>query len=330
MAAPTRNQQIQDLVNTAVQAAQTVMQQQIDVIATQVNNDRRQAQNDIAALRALQQEVAAAIQLQQAIPTIPAVQPVQFAYTPGTYGAAAALIDYNTTNGAKIQKSATERLDVLHDLDAENLNDFLESFRTRAIAQGWFQTLLTVNQGGVVMNFIDNYGVLSFESIQAMAHTYMFREVRAAQDSHNCFCCLEASLTKDARTTLYAERDKYTIRRGTLAALPDGVNIPHGGDVNERCRDGLLFLWCILDRTTAKPNATISTIVRQLNHLAELMSEHSSDVSVFNTQVRGLLNSYFANKRDKFDHEVLLQNLFEAYASSIVCTLYSTQVTRAY
>jgi hypothetical protein len=319
MAAPTRNQQIQDLVNSAVQAAQTVMQQQIDAIATQANNDRRQAQNDIAALRALnstlQQEVAAASQLQQAIPTIPAVQPVQFAYTPGTYGAAAALIDYNTTNGAKIQKSATERLDVLHDLDAENLNDFLESFRTRAIAQGWFQTLLTVSQGGVVMNFIDNYGVLSFESIQAMTHTYMFREVRAAQDSHNCFCCLEASLTKDARTTLYAERDKYTIRRGTLAALPDGVNIPHGGDVNERRRDGLLFLWCILDRTTAKTNATISTIVRQLNHLAELMSEHNSDVSVFNTQVRRLLNSYLANKRDKFDHEVLLQNLFEAYES---------------
>ena len=44
MAAPTRNQQIQDLVNAAVQAAQTVMQQQIDAIATQANSDRRQAQ----------------------------------------------------------------------------------------------------------------------------------------------------------------------------------------------------------------------------------------------------------------------------------------------
>jgi hypothetical protein len=307
MAAANRQQQIQDLVNAAVQAAQQAMQQQINA-----------AQNDIAALRAqnaaLQQAAAApaAVQ-QQAIPA--AAQPVQFAYTPGTYGAAATLIDYNSTNGAKIQKSATEKLDVLHDLDSENLNDFLESFRTRAIAQGWFNTLLTVTQGGIAMNFIDNYGVLSFESIETMAHTYMFQEVRAAQDSHNCFCCLEASLTKDARTTLYAERDKYTIRRGTLAATPAGAGIPQGGDINERRRDGLLFLWCILNRTTAKTNATISTIVRQLNHLAELMSEHNSDVSVFNTQVRRMLNSYYANKRDNFDPEVLLQNLFEAYAS---------------
>jgi hypothetical protein len=241
----------------------------------------------------------------------PLVQPVQFAYTPGTYGQAAALIDYNTTNGAKIQKAATEKLEVQHDLEAEQLNDFLESFRTRAISQGWFNSLLIVPQNGVQMNFIDNYGVLTYDSIQAMAHAYMFREVRAAQDSHNMFCCLEASLTKDARTTW----DKYTLRRGTIAALPAGAQIPAGGDVNERRRDGLLFLWCILDRTTAKTNATISTIVRQLNHLAELMSEHNSDVAVFNTQVRRLLNSYFANKRETFDPEVLLQNLFEAYAS---------------
>jgi hypothetical protein len=283
---PTRNQQVQDMINAAVQQVQIAMQQQMDAIAQQADIDRAQATADVATLRAQNAQLQAALNAQQQQPPqqpVPAgpppVQPVQFAYTPGTYGAAATLIDYNTTNGAKIQKSATEKLDVLHDLDTENLNDFLESFRTRAIAQGWFHTLLTVNQNGVAMNFIDNYGVLSYASIEAHANTYMFRETRAAQDSHNCFCCLEASLTKDARTTLYAERDKYTIRRSTLLAAVAGANIP-AGDPNERRRDGLLFLWCILDRTTAKTNATISTIVRQLNHLAELMTEHNSDVSV--------------------------------------------------
>jgi hypothetical protein len=48
---------------------------------------------------------------------------MQFAYNPGTYDAAAILIDYNTTKGAKVQKAATEKLGVLHDLDAKNLND---------------------------------------------------------------------------------------------------------------------------------------------------------------------------------------------------------------
>jgi hypothetical protein len=298
MADRTRGTQIQLMIDAAVQAVQTAMQQQIDAINAQATADRVHATDQIAALSNQNTVLQAAVQAaqqhaphqpamqQQAPPAI--VQPVQFAYTPGTYGQAATLIDYNTPNGAKIQKAATEKLNVIHDLDAEHLNDFLEAFRTRGIAQGWFNSLLSVTQNGIPMNFIDNYGVVTYESTKTMANSYMFQPTRAAQDSHNMFSCLEASLTNDARTTLYAEQDKYTLRRGTLEALP-GSTIPAGGDANERRRDGLLFIWCILDRTTAKTNATISTIVRQLNHLAELMVEHDSDVAEFNTHVRQLM-----------------------------------------
>ena len=59
-----------------------------------------------------------------------------------------------------------------------------------------------------------------------MAHIYMFQIGQAAQDSQNCFCCLEAFfLQKKARTTLYAEHEKYTLRRGTVAATPEGQNV---------------------------------------------------------------------------------------------------------
>ena len=138
MANPTRTQQqIQDMINAAVQQVQAAMQQQIDAINKQANNDCNQAAADIAALRnqntALLTAIAAQQQqqpVQQPAQAAVVPPPVQFAYTPGTYGTAASIIDYNTTNGAKIQKAATEKLDVSHDLDAENLNDFLESFRT--------------------------------------------------------------------------------------------------------------------------------------------------------------------------------------------------------
>jgi hypothetical protein len=41
----------------------------------------------------------------------------------------------------------------------------------------------------------------------------------------------------------------------------------------------------------------------------------SSNVQAFNTAVRHLLNSYFANKREQVDQETLLTNLFDAYTA---------------
>jgi hypothetical protein len=87
-------------------------------------------------------------------------------------------------------------------------------------------------------------------------------------------------------------------------------------DPEERRRDGLMFLWCILNRTTAETNATITTIVRKINHLPELMIKKESNVQDFNTTVRQLQNSYYANKREQPDPETLLSNLFDAY---VIC-----------
>jgi iron-sulfur cluster repair protein YtfE (RIC family) len=73
-----------------------------------------------------------------------------------------------------------------------------------------------------------------------------------------------------------------------------------------------MFLWCIINQTTAKANATITNIVRKINNLRELMIEKDSDVQSFNTTVRQLVNSYYANKREQVDKETLLANLFDA------------------
>jgi hypothetical protein len=119
---------VQAAIQAAVQAAEANFQAQLQQTQQQ--------------LQAAQQQLQA-IQVGAAVPPVvpvvaPAVPPpVVFAHSPATTGAAAAFIDYNSANGAKIQKAAVEKLHVEHDLDRNSLHDFLESLRSRAIACGW-------------------------------------------------------------------------------------------------------------------------------------------------------------------------------------------------
>jgi hypothetical protein len=88
-----------------------------------------------------------------------------------------------------------------------------------------------------------------------------------------------------------------------------------GGDNNEKRRDGLMFLWAINNRTTSMTTATLSVLIDQIFNLPGVMQEHNNDVQAFNTQVRKLLNTYYANKRETFDETVLLNSLAKAYHS---------------
>jgi hypothetical protein len=143
----------------------------------QANALNQQGQADLAAAQAdllnSQQEIGQLQNAMAAIPAgpgipdqqpplppvmIPAVPPpVRFTYTPGTVGAAADLIDYSTTAGAKIHKAVTDKLTVEFDLEKVHLYEFLEALRSRAIACGWYDTLFMVNQAGVAMNLLENY-----------------------------------------------------------------------------------------------------------------------------------------------------------------------------
>jgi hypothetical protein len=112
---------------------------------------------------------------------------MQFAYGPDTYGLPTDLIDYKTTTGAKIQKAATEKLEVSHDMDAEHLYLVLEALWTWAIANGWIETLFTIMRGQLAINIPDNYGILTVAEVLAKVQTYMFQDIQASQDSHNSF-----------------------------------------------------------------------------------------------------------------------------------------------
>jgi hypothetical protein len=188
------------------------------------------------------------------------------------------------------------------------LNGFLEALRSRAIQQGWYDGIFRIPQNGIDLNIIESYGTLSRESVEAAARAQIFAENRRTQDTINLFTCLEETLSQEARDTLYAESATYTYRRGDVQN-----NVQPGQDPNEKRRDGMMFLWTIINRTTARTNATSAVIIHQLNHLEGVMTEENNDITAFNTKVRKILNSYYANKRLTFDEQVLLTNLADAY-----------------
>jgi hypothetical protein len=232
MAQPLDQAAIQALIDAATQALQAqltqqqnqIAQQQLDLAAQQQafqqsQADLNNAQNQITALQqAAQQPVQQPVQ--QQVPPRAAQVVVDFAYSPATAGDPNDLINYKVPTGHKIQKAAIEKLDVTSNLASEHLYEFLEAFRTRAIANGWIETVLSIMRGQEVLNMIDHYGMITEAEIIAKYNTYMFQGGRMAQDSHNIQNCLEASLTPEARMIIYAEKDKYTIRRVNVAAAP--------------------------------------------------------------------------------------------------------------
>ena len=284
--------QVQAMIDAAVAAAAINFRQELMVAENNLVN----AQNQINVLTANQ---AAAI-------PAPA-PPVTFAYTPGTSGPAAALLNYSTTNGAKIQRAAIEKLTVEYSLDKEHLYDFLEALRSRAIACNWYGTLFQVPQDGNTLNPIINYGVLKKTSVETKVRTYMFHNTREAQDDYNLFCCLENSLTTEARMTLYAESAQYTYVASAIPGAAAGVQ------PDEQRRSGMMYLWTIINRTTAMTTATISVILEQLNNLPSVMQDVNNDVNAFNSKVRKILTSYFANKSEAYNETALLHNLAKAY-----------------
>jgi hypothetical protein len=152
---------VQAMIQAAVAAAEANFNAQVNEANqanAQLQQDLQLAQNQIAALAA-QPPVIQQVQLAQVPPAAPAQ--ARFALTPAKVGAVNAIIDYSTTTGAKLYKAAIEELTVKFDLDRQNLHDFLESLRSRAIEQGWNATLLSILVGADRLNLLDNYGTIT-------------------------------------------------------------------------------------------------------------------------------------------------------------------------
>jgi hypothetical protein len=154
----------------------------------------------------------------------------------------------------------------------------MESLRTQAIANSWIDGIFSIICGQEVLNMLDHYGMITEAEVVAKYNTYMFQGVTQAQDSHNIQGCLESSLTPEAQLVINADKEKYTVGRGDVPNAPAGL----GTSPEERCRDGLMCLYCIINRTTS--------IVRQINAMRELMVQKDSNVQALNMHIQHLMN----------------------------------------
>jgi hypothetical protein len=163
-------------------------------------------QDLVAANNQIQVLQAAALQVQQPPPPVaPGAPAIQFTNGPGAYGLPTDLINYKMATGAKIQKSASEKLDIKFSLEFKHLFELLEQILTRAIANHWISTIFAITRGQVIISILDHYGTVTEAEVLAKLRTYMSQDLCASQDSHNAFQCLEASLTPEARLIMYAE-----------------------------------------------------------------------------------------------------------------------------
>jgi hypothetical protein len=157
-----------------------------------------------------------------AVPPPPPV-PVQFPWTPGQ--ASNVVIDYNSSEGIKLYKLATDPLyskDEDHfDCSSSGLKDFLELMEIRVFKYTWDNSVLGIPEDSTVANspvqmLLELHGSISMESIHAHVATYIATPTRAAQDSMQLYECLVKSITKEGRDKVTIWKQDYMVRNPTL------------------------------------------------------------------------------------------------------------------
>jgi hypothetical protein len=108
--------------------------------------------------------------------------------------------------------------------------------------------------------------------ILAHVMAYAFRSNREEQDAASLLNCLKDTLIPLALDIINFERSKYTLTQEQVnATLPPGNQLQ--GNANNEYQYEVLFIWCILNRTAPQTNATVTTIVRQLYRINNIMEE---------------------------------------------------------
>ena len=230
-----------------------------------------------------------------------AAQVPNFALAPALVGAD--VIDYSTSAGTKIYKSACEPLPHTFDCSPAGLKVFLADIRDRAITTGW-QNIIEIptdpDDEDVLADLCESYGLISLEQVRAHAATYVNAQTRAAQNSMQLYQCIMTSLTVEGKAKVELNRIEYTV----------GLRY-----------SGACLLKVVISLSYIDTNATTTFIRGRLSSLDSYIRSINSDVEKFNTYVKNQLDSLNARGESTQD---LLANLFKGYAQA------SDQVFTAY
>jgi hypothetical protein len=104
------------------------------------------------------------------------------------------ILNYKTSEGIKIYGKATAPLDVLFNGNSGALHPFLSKVQQRAMQSGWL-TILRITQGTQVFNFVDCYGQVTIEAIQAQAMSVEAANSSNTQNTSQMYTFLITSIS---------------------------------------------------------------------------------------------------------------------------------------
>ena len=219
--------------------------------------------------------------------------PVAFALSPAQAGAQA-LIDYSTSEGAKLYKANTEPLDTKFDGNVKNLRVFLADAARHATSAGWDDiTNVDTDGNGTMRSLFTQYGLIKEERVKAAAVAYIANNGRSAQNAYQMYLFLFKSLDETFKAKILAKEDSF--------------------NVNGR-HDGPCLLKLSVTEVKVQTRSTSSHIRQSLMSLDKYMKETAkSDISAFNRYVQECRDDLASYGEESTD---LLLYLFRAYQAS--------------
>jgi hypothetical protein len=145
----------------------------------------------------------------------------------------------------------------------------MEHLRDRATDFGWNAEVLGIlnipedplNAAGELNNLLNNYRMISIETVRAFGETYIHLPIRAANDTDMLYKCQMASLSENALSTLLLKKDEYYV-----------------GDQPS----GNLLLRVIIRESSLDNNANTSIIRTKLSKLDQYMLMCKGNIKISN------------------------------------------------
>ena len=205
-------------------------------------------------------------------------------------------VDYNSNEGMKLYKSATEKLNHTFDGETGSLRLFLQALQQRADAFGWASILTVPDDQNIGRNLITEYGRVSMANVVAHAAAHVHTHTRDAQNSAQLFTCIYDSLSLEALLKVSTDSAAYRLVSPT--------------DHTFVVASGAAFLKLLITRCTVDTRSTVATIRRTLSALDQYMLSVNCDIEKFNLHVRVQRDALMSRGETSSD---LLTNLFTAY-----------------
>jgi hypothetical protein len=197
-------------------------------------------------------------------------------------------LDYTASANTKLYNKAILSLETKFDLTQANMKDFLAACKSRATLMNW-QFTMNIMVNGVQRNLIEHYGLISIEDVRQHVLTYDGTATCNAQNATMIYACLHDTLTKEARTKVTLQQQKYIFNE-----FPDG----------------LLFFKVIVGLAHLDTRATVSTIRARLLSLDTKIAELQDNIIDLNMFVQTNKAAFIARGEIMDD---LMVNLFKGY-----------------